>query len=194
MTEYELRIRQEAAVDFTEAVARAAAARRNAGDARTIRAVGVRWHGWALGHGVAPLAARRADLDRFLSESDSRNRNRLRWALRAILSAGDVSAEDHGLGLGIQSHRLDQIDDPRLREVVRRVLASAPGRTGVWRSGVAKLLAWASSSGIHPLDVTAPDLDGYRDWIRQVGGADGELMVIARQFVRARWQLVLERP
>jgi hypothetical protein len=193
MTDYQLRIRQAHPAEFAEAVERAAAARRNSGDARTIRAVGEHWHAWALRHAITPLAPHRSDLDRFVAASPTRSPNKLRWALRTIFASADVAAEDHGLGIGVQRARLEQIEDSSLRELVRRVIDSGGHRTGVWRSGLAKLVAWTEASGIHPLDVTAPDLDDYLEWIRQVGGAEEELMVIARRFVEMRWQLLLDR-
>ncbi len=181
----------ERTFDLEQAAARAAARRRNPGDARTIRAVAKRWSAWAQAHDVVAFPARSSDLNRFVTESAPAARHKVRWALRAICTAADIAAEEHGLGIGDQSDRLQQIKDPRLHQVIHRVLAERR-RQRVWRSGLTRLLAWAEQFDIHPLDVTAPDLDDYREWITRVGGDKDELMVIARQFVRVRWQLLLE--
>jgi hypothetical protein len=115
----------------------------------------------------------------------------VRWALRSILRAANLASDEHGLGTGNQSHRLASAESTALGRVLAEVLVNAPGRLPVWRSGLHKLLTWTAEAGIDPLDLTAPDLDDYLAWVREVGGAPGELMVIARRFVWTRVRLTM---
>lgn len=171
---------------FEDALGRAALSKHNRGDAHTIRGVGRRFLDWSWQAEVDPLHPTRTDISRFLADAHYAQPDKVRWALRSILRSAHLASDEHGLGTGNQSHRLATAEGTALGQVLDEVLASARGRLAVWRSGLNKLLTWAAESGLDPLDLTAPDLDDYLAWVQEVGGAEGELLVIARRFVRTR--------
>lgn len=147
-----------------------------------------RFGAWCAEHEMDPLRPSATEIATYLAVlgADRRRAAGIRSALRAVARAANVPTDEHGLGTGDRSVLLTRLD-PGIRIVVNRVLdESAPTRTAVTRSALAKLAAWAVECEVDLLALAPVDLDDYGRWLTRVGNdPSGELMVIARRFLRA---------
>ena len=165
--------------------AETAAAKRNAADGRAVMGVARAFLTWSDAAGSDLLHPTAEEVGAFAAARGYRQLSKVRWALRAVLNEADVLSDEHGLGTGASLAQASAATDAA-QSAVAAFLSTISTRHAVWASGMRKLLRWCAEMEIDLLEVSAPDLDDYRVWIRKVGGAERELLVIARRFLTYR--------
>lgn len=167
-----------------------ACAGRDSTTARRLRRDIGRFLGWCTVEGVDPLRPSRVDLDRYRSTFDvamsKSARWKLDWSLRTFVNAGGSLADEHGLGTGSGANEQALTEDPGLAHAVGVLVDSrvSDRDRAVYRSGINKLARWAREFEVDLLALDVDDLEDFRAWVAQVGGSTGEILVIARRFVR----------
>lgn len=167
-----------------------ACAGRDSTMARRLRRDTGRFLGWCTAEGVDPLRPSRGDLDRYRSTFDvalsKSARWKLDWSLRAFVNAGGSLADEHGLGTGSGANEQALTEDPGLAYAVEALVDSrvSDRDRAVYRSGINKLARWAREFEVDMLALDVDDLEDFRSWVTQVGGSTGEILVIARRFIR----------
>lgn len=153
-----------------------------------------RFGAWCVERESDPLRPSATEIATYFAVlgADRRRAAAIRSALRAVARTAGVPADEHGLGTGDRSVLLTRLN-PGATVVVQHVLdGSAPRRTAVTRSALAKLAAWAVECEVDLLALAPVDLDDYGRWLTRVGSdPSGELMVVARRFLRASADLIV---
>lgn len=145
---------------------------------------------WCAAERIDPFRPLRVELDRYrttLSPDLGKSAIwKLNCALRALTTAAEVLADEHGLGTGNASAFGDFADDAGLAFVVTTLVESrqSPRDRSVYRSGLNKLARWASDFDVDLMAIDAADLEDFRAWLPGTERSKGEKLVIARRFLQ----------
>lgn len=147
-----------------------------------------RFAAWCSAGSLGPFRPSATEIARYLTEIEATPRRAagIRSALRAVARVAGIPTDEHGLRTGDRSALLGQID-AGTRVVIDHVLGeSRPERLSITRSALTKLAAWAFECEVDLLALAPADLDDYQRWLVRVGNrSNGDLMVVARRFLRA---------
>lgn len=138
-------------------------------EARSLRSYALRFLAHCLEAGIDPLLPGATAFEQFAANLSEGQRWRFAHAARRVLAELGLPAVEHGLGLGDQSHLVREALNGPARDVILAVIERSGHREGVWRAALGRLFAFCLEEGWDPLDLDAPDLDDFRDWLIRLG-------------------------
>lgn len=139
--------------------------------------------------GIDPVRSEAATIKAFVETlSSGREATVGRSQLRAIFERIDQDLAADALGLGDRSRILEPVFGTPLGDLVSAVInqVAEPRRRAVRKSALVRLFTWADSVGTAVTDLTAGDLDQFGRWVQDVGSGNGEIKVVAKDFIGLR--------
>lgn len=144
---------------------------------------------WCAARGMEPAVSAAGDVRSYVHALDGRRqlRAKARCSLRAVFRTIDRARAARVAGLGNQTSHLARYDGTPLGALLGSFVNAKPGRRGVRKASITRLLAWCAEVGLELPDVLSGDLYQFGEWLREVGSLRRETLGLARELISMRW-------